>query len=391
MPTLAVERTRNGVLTSAESATLQVLTVAGTEALVPTLVLPHAPGRYSYTIDTLQPGSYSAIWTFTNVGYVDDVVSRLFTLDPAQAIPDGVTLMAIERKVARRIGPYYQVTAQEGSTIARLYNRRFKSQLVMGSYEDLYILRRGVTTGMNFIPDFVKDDRIRMVSRYDNSTGFLFADDLWDKSPDAPRSEYVELLYLDPDLELRPSALDGLKRCYFWDTIQMAGTTTLAASVNVSLTAPWITSPSQIREVSTQLGVGSLPQPLSWWRARRSGPHVHVQHQGAGSAGLTLDVLRPVSSLVNAELSLTGPNDDLDIVYVDPDYAAWSIIMELWKNCPERLQPLVHEQLRPSREEAAAEFTKQSLLVANQLPDTFRVAFGGMQYQQIGNLPEPVV
>jgi hypothetical protein len=264
--------------------------------------------------------------------------------------------------------------------------------MALGSYEDLFILRRGVTTGMDFIPDFIASDRLRLVARYDASTGFLFTDDLWEKAPDAPRSEYVELMYLDPDQELRPSTLDGIRRCFFWDTIQIAASEHLNTTVNVSNTAPWITATTQIREVSTHYGTG-LVIPVPWWRARRSGSDIYVQIQGYGYGSLVLDVLRPASSLVNAEMSLTGPNDDLDIVHVDPDYAAWSVIMELWKNVPERLQPLVHEGLRTKREEAAAEFTKKSLMVANQLPESIRINFGdvSLPYSQIGNLPEPAV
>jgi len=157
--------------------------------------------------------------------------------------------------------------------------------------------------------------------------------------------------------------------------------------------APWITQPAQIKQVST--GYAGALTPLTSWRLYRRGKDLYVTAgTGLGVGGLVIDALRPAHTLVNEETSLTGPNDDQDMIYINPDYAAWAGVVELWKNQPERLQPLIKEGLRTDLKAAAAEYTKHGLVVANQFPDKLRVDFSGhadLAYAQIGNLPEPRV
>lgn len=394
MATVAIVRTRNGVPESADQATLRVTSAGNTTIYGPVVILPTAVGTYSAQVN-LGPGTYTAVWTFSVADYPDDVVSRLFTLDPPTVVTDGITLMQLERMIARRLGPYYRFPAAAGSSITRLAATRLKSSLALGSYEDTFLLRRGVTTQNLLIPLYDPADRVRIVAEYDPNNGYLLNDRAWTYGPDVGNVELVEVMYLDPDLELRPSVLDSLKRCFFWDTFTLAlSQSGYNPSVDLTTIMPWVTQPSQIKAVGIAQGLSrGAPQLLDWWRVSRSGKTITLWTQGSISQSLTIVALRPVSSYVNEETSLTGPNDDLDMLYADPDYLAWAGIVELWKNVPERLTPLVHEGLRTDLKAAAAEFTKKSLMVAQQIPDTFQINFGSsnLAHQQIGNLPEPVV
>ena len=411
MTTIAIQRTRNGLPQSAEGCTVQVLDAAGTTVvpappdLTPIPVLPLSPGYYSYTINTLTPGSYTAIWTFTNQGYPDDVISRVFMLDAPIGIPDGVTLMRLERLVARRVGPYKRVRATAGSTTQQVWSSMLQSSLNLGAYEDQFVLRRGTTWTEQLVPGFDPDDRGRLVSTYDPAQGALTVDRDWRIAPDAGRSEAIELMYLDPDHELRPAVLDGLQRCYFWDHVVLSATDLVSsyggsASSGVvgsafTLTGmlPWVTQPQQISEVGLGTGTHGVPTRAGWWRAYQAGPSVRLSIQGGiGVGSIVLSVLRPGHSLVNEETNLIGPDDDFDMIYVDLDYAAWASIIELWKSVPERLAPLTHENLRHDLKAAAAEFTKKSLLIANQRVDRIQLEYGhgAAALDQIGNLPEPV-
>jgi hypothetical protein len=73
----------------------------------------------------------------------------------------------------------------------------------------------------------------------------------------------------------------------------------------------------------------------------------------------------------------------------DMDYAAWAGVLEVWKNHPERLTPVAHENMRPSLQQAADEFTKKSLMLVDQIPEVVQVRWGtSLDLGQIGNLPE---
>src|SRR5262245_332853 len=164
MTTIAIQRTRNGLPQSAEGCTLKLTDGSGATilpvppAFEPIPIEPMAPGYYSYTINTLEPGSYTAIWTFTNQGYPDDVITRIFALDAPIGVPDGTTLMRLERLVARRVGPYKRVRASAGSTILHLSSTMAQSGMILGSYEDQFMLRRGITWTEQLIPNFDPED-----------------------------------------------------------------------------------------------------------------------------------------------------------------------------------------------------------------------------------------
>lgn len=394
MTTIAITRTKNGLPASAEAAYITLRDQPGNVLVDGELVDPYSPGYYAYQINTLGPGNYTVVWRFLIHGFEDDIITRSFTLDAPLALTDGITLMRIEQSVARRIGPYRKVTATLGSTILHLSSTVLKSRVTLGSYEDQYMLRRGITESGALIPSYDPDNRVRLVALYEPENGYLYNDREWSNAPDINLKEMVEIMYLDPDTELRPNVQDGLKRCFFWDTLWLQQTET-AGAWNLTAAAPWLVSPSQINQVSSGYANSSLrPMPEHWWRIYRKGKDLYLWVGSmTASAGLMLDVLRPAYSLVNEENSFTGPNDDQDMVYVPLEYATWAGVIELWKNQPERLQPLIHEQLRADLKAAAAEFTKQSLIVANQFPDQIHLNFGqsDLASLQIGNLAEPRV
>lgn len=392
MTTIAIQRTRNGLPNSAEGATLQIFTQPGA-LLVTTPVTPTSAGAYSYETDLLTPGSYTVVWTFVNAGFPDDVITRVITLDAPIGRTDGVTLQDIEQRVARTVGPYTRVKATTGSTVARLAAARLRSSAPLGSYEDQFMLRRGRTYATDaWLPVYSADDRVRMVLSYDAAVGFLNNDNEWTNAPDVDNGEAVEILYLEPDHELRPAVLEGLARCFFWDTLEVQATGGGTGRINLTTVAPWVTSMSQIKQVGYTTQAGSFaPTPLSWFKPYRSGKDILVWIEGLMAGVYSFDVLRPVISLVNNETSLTGPNDDLDILSVDRDYAVWAGVLGLWQTVPERIMPLTHEGLRPDQKTAAAEFTKHSLQVANQMPDKMMIKYSRLDITQIGNAAEPAI
>lgn len=391
MTTIALQRTRNGLPNSAESATIQVTSQAGATIVPPTLVIPSSPGAYSYQTDSLLPGSYTVVWTFSNSGFPDDVITRVITLDYPVGRTDGITLQEIEQAVARTVGPYVRVKATAGSTVSRLASLRLRSSLPLGSYEDQFMLRRGRTYDTDaWLSVYTPDDRIRLAAIYDPSTGFLSNDNQWTNAPDVPNGEAVEIMYLEPEFELRPAVLEGLGRCFFWDTISVQTVGGGQNRINMTAAAPWITSPRQIKNLGMSDQAGSYsPRPVSWFRALQQGKDVLIYAEGMTAGVYSVDVLRPVRTLVNNETSFTGPNDDLDILYVEREYAMWASVLALWRTVPERIMPLTHEGLRPDQKAAAAEFTKHSLGVANQMPDRLMIRSGALDLTQIGNAAEP--
>lgn len=392
MTTIALQRTRNGLPSSAQSATIQIQSQAGVLVVPPTAVIPASAGAYSYQTDSLLPGSYTVTWTFVNSGFPDDVITRVITLDAPVGRTDGVSLQEIEQRVARTVGPYIRVKATTGSTVSRLASTRLKSSVPLGSYEDQFMLRRGRTFGPteSWLSTYTSNDRIRLVASYDPTTGFLNNDNQWTNAPDVTNGEAVEILYLEPEYELRPAVLDGLARCFFWDTISVQTIGGGNNRMNLTAAAPWITSPRQVKNVGmTDSSSSYAPQAVPWYRVLQQGKDIWVYAEGMLAGSYSIDVLRPVKTLVNNETSFTGPNDDLDILYVDPDYALWASVLALWRTVPERIMPLTHEGLRPDQKAAAAEFTKFSLAVANQMPDRLMIRSGRLDITQIGNAAEP--
>lgn len=391
MTVLAIQRLRDGVPTSADTATLSIINSIGSVVFPTTVIPPTSPGSYSYETSSLSVGSYTATWIFITSGLPTDTVSRAFTVDRATEISEGVTLMELERLVAQRIGPFRRLRCVAlGSTTVDIAVPRLKSSLNIGDYEDQYVLRRGLTYGDELIQGFqVEDDRVRQVSLFTPNTGILTVDQAYSNVVDD--DEAIEVFAVDPEFELRPAVLAGLKRCFFWDTVSISVTGSGVYNVNLTASVPWITQVNQVGEVQLSYPSQLLPpRRMQWAQPYRDGKDIKLYTKGGAVGTITVKALRPVYSLVNRETSLTGPNDDLDALAVDPDYAAWAGVLECWKAFPEVLTPLAAQNMRPTRQEAAQEFTKLSMTLVEQVPEYRQIDYGAPDLVQIGNLAEPV-
>jgi hypothetical protein len=313
----------------------------------------------------------------------------LIVPDVAVVVSEGVRLMDIEKAVARQCGTYRRLKAAAGDTSLTIVVQRLKSSQNLGSFEMEFVLRRGLYWDDSYIPGFYEDDRVRGIAGYASSSGTLTVDASYQLS--VQENEAIEAMYLDPDEELRVAVLDGLKRCFFWDTIQLTPTTVYGEDINVSSLAPWITSPQWIRAMRYGLlGSGVAPSRVGWWEPYQSGKNVMLRSKGAWPGSIELWVLRPHSSFVNGEISYSGPTADLDVLYVDPSYAVAAGVLEVWRQFPERVAPTATQEMRIARKDAAAEFTKKSMMIANQIPEYPMIDFSRTDITQIGNLPEVV-
>ena len=391
MSTISMLRYESGELTSADDASLSIENSAGATVVGPVTVAPTSAGTYTYDTTALTPGNYTAHWTFTTAGMPTAVVVRAFVIDSPVSLTSGATLMSIEQSLAGRLGgTYRRFAAQTGSTISTVKSTRMKTSIDIGDYEDLYILRRGVLYDGSRVDGFDSNDRVRMVSEYDHATGTLANDQEYAVAP--VDTEMIELHYLDPEFELRPAVLDGLARCYFWDTVQIASTAPYG-TINVSALIPWLTSPRQIHAVEAQMTGSQWPSTrLPWSLAYQSGTRVMLDSENTLPGTLSLTVLRPVSTLVNDVSSLSGPNDDWDILPVELEYAVRASHVAAWIRHPERLTPIAAQGLGIPLSMAAQAFSVRSLALTNFQPEYPQVRFGGMQGDIVlGNAPEAVV
>jgi hypothetical protein len=313
-------------------------------------------------------------------------------------IPDiplpGTSLAEIEQALSGRLGGVYRrFPAMTGSTITSVYSSRIKTSVNIAEYDDLYILRRGVLRDGSRINNFPADDRVRMVSEYNHVSGTLFLDRDYTLAP--VNTEMIELHYFDPEFELRPSVLDGLKRCYFWDTLSIASVAPYG-KINVSSLASWITSPRQIMSAEAQVGsVNRFPSTrIPWSRSYQVGNDVYLDTSNTLPGTTVLTVLRPVVSLVNGDTSLYGPDDDWDVMPVELEYAVRAAHVAAWTRHPERLTPVAAQGMGIPLSMAAQAFTTRSLAMVNFVPEFEQIRFGsGVASGDvvIGNLAEPVV
>lgn len=388
MAVVSITRYVDGALASADAATVSIVNSAGVVVIVPTAVTPTSAGVYRYETSVLPAGNYTATWVFSVTGIPDETVSRAFSIDSPIELSEGVTLMDIERDVAQRIGPYRRMRCGVGSTVNSVYAVRLKSSLNMGSYEDMHLLRRGLTYGDELVSNFNSEDRVRQIDTYTAALGTLVPDREYAVAPIV--DEAFELHALDPEEELRLAVQEGLKRCFFWDTVTVSVTGTSIYNLDLTASAPWLTEVNQVREVTHSYPSQIMPpQRVQWWEPYRSGKTLRLRTQGGGVGTVNLLVLRPVHTLVNGEMSLSGPNDDMDILYVDKDYATAAGVIECWKRFPEILTPLATQNMRASRADYAAIFTTKSMTVVQQVPEKMQIDYGRPDLVQVGNLAEP--
>lgn len=384
MSTIGYHRTVDGVLTSADSATLTIENSAGTIIVNEVAVVPSSAGVYVYDVTAFQPGRYTATWTFVVAGFANDVVAVSFQIEGSVSGMRGVRLMTIEQGIARRVGPYAKFRAAPGATQSSVLIRRLLSNLDQGDWEGMYLLRRGLYADGSLVDNFNDDDRIRIVSTYTSAIGSLTPDYDWNIAP--AENEEIELHTLDPEQELRPAATNGLSRCYFYDTIQVA-TTTYLRDLDLTDIAPWITRPEQIRRV-THGRYNYLDMKAPFFHARQIGSTIWLQTAIPNLGTMDILALRPHSSYVNDEMSFSGPDHDLDILHVDLRYAVIAGHMSCWEEHAPRLQRAAARNYTATREDVANEFTTRSQAIVKQYPDVIQNQFGQADLWdnlQIGN------
>ncbi len=375
-----------------------------------------------------------------------------------------VTLKEIEQELARRCGPYRQVTASSG-TASTVVTADLQSSIDLGGVENLFVLRRGKKSDGTAVAGFVTDDRVRTAKLYTPGTGTVEVDRNYTTSPVA--NELIELHHLEPTHELRVAAQKGLWRCYTCErwpvvlpgtadeqnltgavgvqTVAISGTPTggsytltygalvtgalaynaTAAAVQAALrllaglaevtvessgtspdlthtvtfegvdgypgtlvaassltggTSPavtvettgsaprWITQPEMVYRTDwAAVSSLDLPVPALWSEPFLKDGEVWLKLSPESSVTtLLVTARRPVATLVQAsgsgpfEGSTTGPTADDDTLRVDVEYAAASGHVEAWQRFAYRLRPPAAQGLYPSREEAAAEFSRQA-------------------------------
>jgi hypothetical protein len=311
--------------------------------------------------------------------------------DGGFAPTDTVSLREIEQEVARRVGPFAlryvknpspgdQTSTASTTTVIALPSIR--STLDLGGLEDMFVLRRGrlrdgtlLPADINGVPvNYVEDDRIRLVRAYRPQDGALEVD-----SPylyPTHDSEEVELHHLDPEQELRPAVLSGLRRCYVVHRLGVDGA--LPGSFNpIDLTAqaPWLLTRDQVYGVSMSGGA-----PATGWRVESYGGGLFLTLTEYSYGRSYVVNRRPTTSMVLPEAFTNGdgngdalPEDwvvragnvnepwaDEDRFPVPMDYAAAAGHIEAWRTARPRLSLVSQTGMWADQKEAAAEFTRVS-------------------------------
>lgn len=324
------------------------------------------------------------------------------------ATPQTPTLAQIEVAVARRLGPFYYLAqdAQSPSTGTQsfAYVPELQTLIDQDLVPNLYILRRGLlTTGAATPIPVPPNDRVRTVYSVDASNGRLIPDRPWQWAPFS--SEQFEIHHLHPDMELRPTVLSGLRRCFFEDRVQLEPGYYYEYDVTAAL--PYVTDASQIRRAQ----VGPWPSGWpGWWRgplelpfaAYGQGAHIWIRISGSVYwgpfwGGVLLTLHRDHFGFVNGKDAPDGPQNDTDVLYCPLDWAAAAGHVEAWVRYPARLQAAAATGLQASKQEAAAELQRQGYL--HRLPIYDPIQFdrtemwglGGGTYVEGGGRRGPVV
>lgn len=353
-------------------------TSTGAVAVAPTGdIAATTPGLYEYDTSALPEGTYQASWEVTrSSGATYTLV--VFTIDAAGSAPLGPTLQEIERRLAARVGPYTRPRPfGAGSTASLGLVPTMKSSLSLLEWEDLWLLRRGRFADGSAVVGFDSTDRTRLVAEYDPTLGTLKPDREWAVPP--TEGELFELHHLHPEDELRIAVLDGLARCYFWDTVTVTTTSRLAER-NITASLPWLVDTRQIRAVEYSYPNQPTLRPVAvgWYKAVRKADGVYLQAQADPYPNsLVITALRPASSYVNGATSVLGPNDDDDQIAVDLAYAVAAAHVEAWRSFPERLISTSRLGYKMSQQMAAREFTKLSLARVSFPPDDIRMGDPG--------------
>jgi len=350
-------------------------------------------GRQAYVVGQTQ-------YVFEDLGgtptswYRSARYTALDTLGPyspafpaAPPLSSSVTLASIEREVARRIGPFYELSSdqQSPSTITRAYFPGLQSTIEQDLVANLWLLRRGVDWQGAPVPVDTLD-RQRTVAVYDALTGSVQVDRAWG-TPLAP-GEVCEFHHLNPEQQLRPAVRAGLRRCVMEDRFGLAAG--YIYEVDLTEAVPWLTNPRQV----TRVQAANIPQSLG---RVFDVPHtIFVQNghvclrvnagRNSGAMGnLIVTTWRAVDSLVNGLTTTSGPLADADRLQVHIDYAAAAGHIEAWHLAPAMMQAAAAGGLQMTRDQAALEFTRQARVHVPRRPDLFQMVEG------FGSFAGPVV
>ena len=180
---------------------------------------------------------------------------------------EAVTLAGLERALGVRVGPFADLTVQQGLAPAQFQVDALRSSAETAGWENLFVLRRGVYgAGAVFpavpgepVPGFVPGDRTRLVKSFAAESGGVEVDRDYGQAP-VP-GERVELHVLHPEWELRRAALDGLERVFRFGRIPLVPP---APALEVPLGAlteayPWLTDRSMVYGVE----YGPLSDPVA--------------------------------------------------------------------------------------------------------------------------------
>jgi len=335
--------------------------------------------------------------------------------------PDTVSLREIEQEVARRVGPFFlrvarnqAPTESDATTIAV---PAIRSTIDLGGIEDLFVLRRGRLADGTRFPTTAPDperpwspgDRVRAVRAYRPQEGLVEVD--WPYDHPVYDGEEIELHHLDPEQELRPAVLAGLRRCYVVHRLTVDGTVGGAFdTIDLTERAPWIRSRDQVYGVSLSGGA-----PAVAWRVESYGGGLFLVLREYAYGKSYVVNRRPATAMVwlapphalpgggpllgtwdrvafhtwddlaanhtwDSVLfpygdpgvvagvddwgvragTVNEPWDDEDRFPIPLDYPAAAGHIECWRSVRPRLAALSQLDLWPKQAEAAAEFTRVS-------------------------------
>lgn len=278
------------------------------------------------------------------------------------------TLAAIEQEVAQRCGPYKSLTAD--GTTPTLSTTTFgvvpylQSSLEIDELGGLYALRRGIHADGSLVANFNPLDRQRRVQTVDNSRGSFEVDRPW-QNPLDPR-EQVEFHHLDPEQELRPAVLAGLRRCTVEDRFLLGPGFIYEADLTAAV--PWIVSPNQVR--NCQIGPNAPGWPGIWggmidlpFEVFDECGHVWLRVANGDMSpyygGIYITAMHSFGDLAGG-CGGGPPVADTDTLSCDLDWAAAMGHIEAWHRLAARMQAAAGAGWQASQAMASAEATRQA-------------------------------
>lgn len=376
MATITLNRTVDGTLTSTtdgessspliavylsdSTATFGIkLNSSGATVVAPTsAITATSSGVYDYDVSALAAGSYTVVWKIT-AGSVTSYITQTFSIDDAVAVVDGCTLADIERETAYRLGPFIWETAASGSTGSVIITAFRSSLSALDNVQDLYILRRGFNADGTAVVGFNSADRIRLVASIETSTGAVTPDRSWANAPAA--GESIEFHHLHPQRELRKAVLEGLKRCYSYDTTSIVFTAQ-ASERDLTASVPWIRRRQQVANIQINYQNSYYIPQEAWFNAFEKTGHVWIRAaRDPYPNSMVVTAIRPAFTYVNNSNSNAGPDDDDDIIKVDVNYAAAAAHCEAYRRFAYALTAASQTGLQTSKKEASSEFTRQTM------------------------------